>query len=75
MEMLLSYLQLQILTGAHSPTILFIVLFIFSSHFSFRLLEQDFLKARYQSEETDQNLPFGPPRGQCCPLLSTPQRL
>lgn len=75
MEMLLSFLQLWILAGGRSSTILFIVLFIFFSHFSFRLLEQGFLKEQYQAEKTDQKLPFGPPLGQCCPLPPTPQCL
>ena len=74
-EMLLPYLQLQILAGKHSPTILFIALFIFSSHFSFRSRKQGFLKEQYQSEKMDQNLPFGPPLGQCCLLPSAPQCL
>lgn len=74
-EMLLPYLQLQILAGRPSPTILFIALFIFSSHFSFWLPEQGFLKEQYQSEKMDQNLPFGPPPGQRCLLPSTPQCL
>jgi len=74
-EMLLPYLQLQVFAGSPSPIILFIALYIFSSHFSVRLAEQGFLKEQYQSEKMDQNLPLGPPLGQHCLLPSTPQSL
>lgn len=73
--MLLPYLQLQILAGRHSPTVLFIALFIFSTHFSFRLPERIFLKEQYQSGKMDKNLPFGPPLGKRLLLPSTPQYL
>lgn len=52
------------LVGIPPPLYLFIALFIFSSHFSFRSPEQGFLKEQYLSEKIDQKVSLGPSLGE-----------